>query len=203
MAPRSEEQYRETIRSAIDCTMPQCILPELGAAKKGKVREIYFVQDKVLMLTNDRVSAFDFVLDNSIPFKGMVLSQISEWAMQQTADICPNALVASPDPNVVVQKKMKNTMVECIVRGYLWGSMAAAYEKNERNFCGLKIQDGLMRFQKLDEPLFTPTTKAEVGHDENMTLAEVEAQLPGMSQKLKELSLKLYARGVERMRERG
>jgi phosphoribosylaminoimidazole-succinocarboxamide synthase len=195
--------HTDTIRKAIDYTMPQCILPELGAGKKGKVREIYFVQDKVVMLTNDRVSAFDFVLDNRIPFKGMVLNQISEWAMKQTEDVCPNALVASPDPNVVVQKQMKNTMVECIVRGYLWGSMAAAYEKKERSFCGLTIPDGLMRFQKLEEPLFTPTTKAEVGHDENLTLQEVEDKLPGRSQELKELSLKLYARGVERMRERG
>ena len=99
--------------------------------------------------------------------------RISEWTMSQTADIIPNALLPSPDPAIVVQKKMKNLNVECIVRGYLWGSMAAAYEKGNRTFCGLQIPDGLVRYQKLEAPLFTPTTKAEIGHDENMTFGEV------------------------------
>merc|ERR1711988_2023782 len=112
--------------------------------------------------------------------------------------------VENVDASVLVQKKMKNLNVEFIVRGYLWGSMAAAYEKGDRTFCGLPIKDGLNRFQKFDTPLFTPTTKAEVGHDENMTEAEVE-QLIGkeMAQKAKEMALKLYQRGVELMRQKG
>merc|ERR1719284_1835640 len=124
--------------------------------------------------------------------------------MNQTKDILPNALIKNVDSSVVVQKKMKNLNVELIVRGYLWGSMAAAYEKGDRTFCGLKVPDGLNRFQKFDKPLFTPTTKAEVGHDENMTEAEVE-QLIGkeMAKKAKEAALKLYQRGVEIMRQKG
>jgi len=99
---------------------------------------------------------------------------------------------------------MKNLMVEFIVRGYLWGSMAAAYEKGDRTFCGLSVPEGLNRFQKFDTPLFTPTTKAEVGHDENMTPAEVEALIgKDMANQAKEAALKLYQRGAELMRERG
>merc|ERR1719487_2722899 len=156
------------------------------------------------MVTNDRVSAFDYILPNLIPFKGQVLNQISEWTMDQTKDIVPNALVESVDPSVVVQKRMRNLGVEWIVRGYLWGSMANGYEKGERTWCGRAVPDGLNRFQKFDSPLFTPTTKAEVGHDENMTEEEVEKLIgKEMAQKAKEAALKLYQRGVEIMKKRG
>merc|ERR1719379_3314092 len=156
------------------------------------------------MVTNDRVSAFDYILPNLIPFKGQVLNMISEWTMNQTKDVIPNALVENVDASVVVQKKMRNLNVEFIVRGYLWGSMAAAYEKGDRTFCGLSVADGLIRFQKFPEPIFTPTTKAEVGHDENMTMDEVE-KLVGkeMADKAKDAALKLYARGQKLMAERG
>merc|ERR1719174_519882 len=99
---------------------------------------------------------------------------------------------------------MKNLNVEFIVRGYVWGSMAGAYEKGDRNFCGLSLPNGLRRYQKLDTPLFTPTTKAEVGHDENMTMDEVE-QLVGkeMAATAKDAALRLYQRGAELMRQRG
>lgn len=124
--------------------------------------------------------------------------------MNATKDILPNALVKNFDPSVVVQKKMKNLDVEFIVRGYLWGSMAAAYEKGDRTFCGLTVPDGLNRFQKFDTPLFTPTTKAEVGHDENMTMAEVETLIgKEMANKAKDAALKLFARGQEVMAKRG
>merc|ERR1719355_320835 len=156
------------------------------------------------MVTNDRVSAFDYILPNLIPFKGQVLNIISEWTMNQTKDVLPNALVENLDGSVVVQKKMTNLNVEFIVRGYLWGSMAAAYEKGDRTFCGLSVKDGLNRFQKFPEPIYTPTTKAEVGHDENMTEAEVEKLIgKDMADQAKEAALKLYQRGAELMRQRG
>merc|ERR1712187_567866 len=131
-------------------------------------------------------------------------NMISEWTFAQTKDIEPNALVANVDSSVVVQKKMRNLNVELIVRGYLWGSMAAAYEKGDRTFCGLSVPDGLNRFQKFETPLFTPTTKAEVGHDENMTMQEVE-KLVGkdLAQRAKNVAMKLYQRGSELMRKRG
>jgi len=201
---RSESVMKAKIREYINLTLPECFVPELGEGKTGKVRNIYFSGENVVMVTNDRVSAFDYILPNLIPFKGQVLNMISEWAFAQTSDVIPNALVANVDSSVVVQKKMKNLMVEFIVRGYLWGSMAAAYEKGDRTFCGLSVPEGLNRFQKFDTPLYTPTTKAEVGHDENMTAAEVEALIgKDMANQAKEAAMKLYQRGAELMRQRG
>lgn len=180
------------------------LIPELGKVKKGKVRDIYFTGDHVLMIATDRVSAFDHVIPNLIPYKGALLNRIAEHNFRATEDIVPNALVASPDPNVVIQRKMKNLMVECIVRGYVWGSMAGAYEKGSRKICGLSLPDSLIRFQKLDTPIFTPTTKAEEGPDENMTFDEVAAKIgKPMADKVKEISLKLYARGSELAKQAG
>jgi len=200
----SEDDMKLRIREHIKQTLPECFIPELGEGKTGKVRDIYFSGENVVMVTNDRVSAFDFILPSLIPFKGQVLNMISEYTMNATKDVLPNALVENVDPSVVVQKKMKNLNVEFIVRGYLWGSMAAAYEKGDRKFCGLSVPDGLIRFQKFDTPLFTPTTKAEVGHDENMTMEEVEALVgKEMAQKAKEAAMNLFARGQELMAKRG
>jgi phosphoribosylaminoimidazole-succinocarboxamide synthase len=200
----SENDVKNKLREYLNLTLPECLLPELGEQKKGKVRDIYFSGENVLMVTNDRVSAFDYILPNLIPFKGQILNMISEWAFNQTRDIVPNALVENVDRSVVVQKKMKNLGVEWIVRGHLWGSMAAAYEKGDRTFCGLSVADGLNRFQKFDSPLFTPTTKAEVGHDENLTMEEVE-KLVGkdLAAQAKEAALGLYRRGAALMHKRG
>ncbi|EER06007.1 Phosphoribosylaminoimidazole-succinocarboxamide synthase, putative [Perkinsus marinus ATCC 50983] len=205
-AVTNKEDYKARIEENLDNTLAECFIPELGMPMKGKVREIYFTDANVVMVTNDRVSAFDYVLPNLIPFKGQVLNTISQWAMNSTKDIVPNAMVGDDlvDPAVVVQKKMKNVGVECIIRGYLWGSMAAAYEKGDRTFCGLKLEEGLIRFQKLPTPIFTPTTKAEVGHDENMTMEEVASYCGAdVARQMKELSFKLYERGAQLMRDRG
>eukprot|EP00425_Heterocapsa_triquetra_P031728 CAMPEP_0195098876 /NCGR_PEP_ID=MMETSP0448-20130528/57932_1 /TAXON_ID=66468 /ORGANISM="Heterocapsa triquestra, Strain CCMP 448" /LENGTH=494 /DNA_ID=CAMNT_0040133655 /DNA_START=59 /DNA_END=1540 /DNA_ORIENTATION=- len=200
----AEAATKAKIREYLSLTLPNCFIPELGDEKKGKVRSIYFSGPNVVMVTNDRVSAFDYILPNLIPFKGQVLNMISEWAFAQTADIIPNALVQNVDSSVVVQKKMKNLNVELIVRGYLWGSMAAAYESGDRTFCGLQVPADMIRFQRFSEPIFTPTTKAEVGHDENMTMAEVETLLgKDLAEKAMAAAMKLYQRGSELMRARG
>lgn len=205
MAPaQTEASVKAKIREYLNLTLPDCYVPELGESKQGKVRDIYFSGENVVMVTNDRVSAFDYILPNLIPFKGQVLNMISEWAFAQTKDIVPNALIENIDASVVVQKKMKNLNVELIVRGYLWGSMAAAYEKGDRTFCGLPVPEGLNRFQKFDTPIFTPTTKAEVGHDENMTLEEMEKLLgKDLAHQAKEVALKLYQRGTELLKKQG
>merc|ERR1719316_874993 len=203
-ATLNEDATKAKIREYLSITLPECFLPELGEQKKGKVRDIYFAGENVVMMTNDRVSAFDLILPNLIPFKGHVLNGISEYMFDKTKDIIPNALVSNIDSSVVVQKKMKNLNVEFIVRGYVWGSMAGAYEKGDRNFCGLSLPNGLRRYQKLDTPLFTPTTKAEVGHDENMTMEEVEKLIgKEMAQQARQASLKLFQRGTEIMRKQG
>jgi len=204
MAVTDEAAVKAKIRQYLDLTLPECYVPELGEQKQGKVRSIYFSGENVVMVTNDRVSAFDYILPNLIPFKGQVLNMISEWAFSQTKDIIPNALIENVDASVVVQKKMKNLNVELIVRGYLWGSMAAAYEKGDRVFCGLKLPEGLIRFQKLDQPIFTPTTKAEVGHDENMTMEDMEKLLgKELAKKAMDAAMKLFQRGSELMKKRG
>lgn len=201
----SPEAKRAVIVEADESVcLGESLMPELGKVKKGKVRDIYFTGDHVLMVATDRVSAFDHVIPNLIPYKGALLNRIAEHNFRATEDIVKNALVASPDPNVVIQRKMKNLMVECIVRGYVWGSMAGAYEKGSRNICGLKLPDNLVRFQKLDAPLFTPTTKAEEGPDENMTFDEVAALVgKPMADKVKDISMKLYARGNELAKKAG
>lgn len=201
---QAEADVKAEIRKHLRAALPECFIPELGEPKKGKVREIYFTGDNVLMVTNDRVSAFDFILPNLIPFKGEVLNRISEYTMSQTKDIVPNALIENVDPSIVLQKRMRNLNVEWIVRGHLWGGMAAGYERGQRNFCGLNVPDGLLRGQKFDTPIFTPTTKAEVGHDEDMTMSEVEALVGApMAAKARDAALRLFARGQEVMRQRG
>ena len=122
-----------------------------------------------------------------------------EWAFAQAKDIVPNARVQDVGASVMVQKKMKHLNVELIVRGCAWGSMAAAYEKGERTFCGLSAAGDLNRFQKFETPLFTPTTKAEVGHNENMTMAEVEALVGNdIAQQAKDIAMKLCASEARR-----
>jgi len=183
------------------------VLPELGTPKKGKVRDLYFSDERVIMVASDRVSAFDHVLQNLIPFKGSLLNAISIWAFENSRDIVPNALIETEtvDCNMIVQAKMRPIEIEFIVRSYMWGSLAAAYETGQRKFCGLSLPDGLLRFQKLDQPIFTPTTKAPVGeHDENITFDDVVSMLGEDGAKLaRETALKLFKRGTELFASRG
>ena len=198
--------YKEIIKLNLNNTLNYAYVPELGEEIKGKVRHVHLgkkqIGEKNFMIASDRVSAFDHVLDRQIPFKGMVLNPINDWSMNQTVDIVKNANIKSPDKNVLIQKYCKNIMVECVVRGYVWGSMAKAYEKGDRNFCGNILKDGLKRYQKLNEPIFTPTTKSE--HDEPMTFEEVENKIgKELALKVKEISLKLYKRGEELAQKSG
>lgn len=196
----NQEDYREIISKNINNTLDYGFIPELGRHKSGKVREIHFtsleIGRPIVMVASDRVSVFDHVLDRRIPFKGRVLNLLNTWAMKNTEDIVPNASMSSPHANVLIQKYYRNIMVECVVRGYVWGSMAEEYEKGKREACGVKLQEGLLRYQKLDEPMFTPTTKAE--HDEPMTFEQV-SKLVGkeLAEKVRDISIKLYKRGAE------
>lgn len=196
------EDYRQRIKENLENTLDSGYIPELGKHRSGKVRDIHFQEDKLVMVASDRVSAFDHILDKRIPFKGRILNLLNNWAFQNTKDIVPNASLDSPHPNVLVQKYCKNLMIECVVRGYVWGSMAADYEKGKREICGLKLPSGLLRYQKLSEPLFTPTTKSE--HDEPMTFEEV-AKLLGkeLAEKVRETSIRLYEHGAKLASDQG
>ena len=200
------ENYNETIRKNLNNVLDSGFIPELGEHKSGKVRDIHFtsleVGKPIIMVASDRVSVFDHVLDRRIPFKGRILNLLNTWAMKNTEDIIPNASMNSPHANVLVQKYYKNIMVECVVRGYVWGSMAEEYEKGKREVCGIRLPEGLLRYQKLDEPLFTPTTKSE--HDEAMTFEQVSKMIgKELAEKVRDVSIRLYMRGVELAQKAG
>jgi len=188
-----ESNYREIIRENLENTLGSAYMPEFKEQLSGKVRELFFSEDKVILVTTDRISAFDYILSRRIPFKGAVLTGISAHTMKIAEKVIPTAMIDVPDPNVMVQKRLKNIGVECVVRGYLWGSMAAAYEKGDREFCGRELPDGLIRYQKLDEAILTPTTKAEKGHDEPITFEDtVEMMGTELATKVREISLTLF-----------
>lgn len=143
----------------------------------GKVRDVYDIDDDLLvMVATDRISAFDVVLPKGIPFKGQVLNQIAAKFLDATADIVPNWKLATPDPMVTVGLKCEGFRVEMIIRGYLTGSAWREYKAGNRSLCGVKLPEGMRENQKFETPIITPTTKAEAGHDENISKEEIIAQ---------------------------
>jgi phosphoribosylaminoimidazole-succinocarboxamide synthase len=151
------------------------MFPGQKSIYKGKVRDVYnFNDDFLLMVVSDRISAFDVVLPKGIPYKGQVLNQIASKFMEATRDIVPNWIIATPDPNVSVGYKCQPYPVEMIVRAYLTGSSWRTYKTGARTICGIPISDGMKEHQRFDEPILTPTTKAEQGHhDEDITGDEI------------------------------
>ena len=143
----------------------------------GKVRDVYDINDDILvMIASDRISAFDVILPEGIPYKGQVLNQIAAKFLDATADIVPNWKLATPDPMVTVGLKCEGFRVEMIIRGYLTGSAWRDYQAGCREICGVKLPDGMRENEKFPEPIITPTTKAEAGHDENISREEIIAQ---------------------------
>jgi phosphoribosylaminoimidazole-succinocarboxamide synthase len=149
-------------------------LPGQKSLYKGKVRDVYNIDDQYLvMVASDRISAFDVVLPRGIPYKGQVLNQIAAKFLDATSDICPNWKIATPDPNVTIGRFCKIFPVEMIIRGYLTGSSWRTYQKGIREICGVPVPDGMKEHQRFPEPIITPTTKAAEGHDEDITEAEL------------------------------
>lgn len=173
----------------------------------GKVRDVYNIDDEVLvMVASDRISAFDVVLPKGIPFKGQVLNQIAARFLDATADIVPNWKIASPDPMVTVGIKCEGFRVEMIIRGYLTGSAWREYEAGCRNLCGVALPDGMKENQKFPTPIITPTTKADEGHDENISKEEILEQ--GIVSKedyelMEKYTYALFQRGTEMADEKG
>lgn len=182
----------------------------LGIRYQGKVRDNYTQGDRRILITTDRLSAFDQIIA-LIPFKGEVLNAMTKFWFEHTKDICPNYIESYPDPNVIVGKECKPLMLEMIVRGYITGSTTTSawynYEKGIRNFGGNILPDGLKKNQRLPHPIITPTTKAAHGeHDTNVTPEEA-VQLGLVTQEeweqLANYALGLYARGVEIAAQQG
>ncbi len=174
----------------------------------GKVRDVYNIDDDLLvMIVSDRISAFDVVLPEGIPYKGQVLNQIAAKFLDATADIVPNWKIASPDPMVTIGHNCDSYPVEMIVRAYLTGSSWREYKKGAREICGVSIPDGMKEHQAFDKPILTPTTKADQGyHDENISREQIIADgLVSEEEyiKLEEYSLKLFARGTEIAKKMG
>lgn len=167
----------------------------------GKVRDVYFIDDKYLvMVATDRISAFDVILSEGIPYKGQVLNQIASAFLDETADIVPNWKIATPDPMVTVGHLCKPFPVEMIIRGYLTGSSWRTYKSGQHTICGVQIPDGMKEHQRFDEPVITPTTKAEEGHDEDISRDEIIRQgLISESDyiQIEDITRKLFRRGTE------
>ena len=173
----------------------------------GKVRDVYNINDELLvMVASDRISAFDVILPKGIPFKGQVLNQIAAKFLDATADIVPNWKIATPDPMVTVGIKCEGFRVEMIIRGYLTGSAWREYEAGCRNLCGVALPDGMKENQKFPTPIITPTTKADAGHDENISKEEIISQ--GLVSKedyelMEKYTYALFQRGTEMAAEKG
>jgi phosphoribosylaminoimidazole-succinocarboxamide synthase len=186
--------------------------------KKGKVRDIYDVEENLLLIVTDRISAFDWVLPEVIPNKGICLTQISAFWFDFFKDIIPNHMISADItefPSVLQQyydelygrsmlvKKANVLPIECIVRGYISGSAWKSYQK-DNTVCGMKLPSGMKESEQFDEPLFTPSTKAESGHDENISFKEMEKIIGSKdAAKLRELSLKIYKTAAEYARKKG
>ena len=181
--------------------------PKQKSLYVGKVRDVYNIDDKYMaMVVSDRISAFDVVLPKGIPYKGQVLNQIAAKFLDATADILPNWKLATPDPMVTVGLKCEGFRVEMIVRGYLAGSAWREYKAGARTLCGVQLPEGMVENQKFPTPIVTPTTKADEGHDENISREEIIRT--GLVSKedydqLEKYALALFQRGTEMAASKG
>ncbi len=184
-------------------------LPGFEIFKKGKVRNVFDLGDKLLIVATDRISAFDFILPSLIPFKGKVLTQVSKFWFDFTALVCPNHVISAEAAHLpaalkpyaetlekrsMLVKKTRVIPIECVVRGYLAGSGWKEYKASGK-ICGVRIPEGLRESDRLEEPIFTPSTKAEEGHDLNISFKEMQKIVGGdLARKIKKVSLELYKR---------
>ena len=174
---------------------------------EGKVRDVYTIKDDILVvIASDRISAFDIVMPRSIPNKGQVLNQISVQMLNSTKDIIDNWLISSPDPNVSIGHRLNPIKIEMVIRGYLSGHADRLYKSGKRSICGVNLPNGLVSNQKFDRPIITPSTKADIGHDEDISKSEILSQnILSIDQyeEIERVTYKLFERGTEIAKERG
>lgn len=181
--------------------------PSQKGVYHGKVRDVYNIDDELLvMVASDRISAFDVILPEGIPYKGQVLNQIAAKFLDATSDIVPNWKMATPDPMVTVGVRCEPFKVEMVVRGYLTGHAWREYKEGKRTICGEPMPEGMRENEKFPQPIITPTTKADEGHDEDISKADIIAK--GIVSKedyeqLEQYTLALYRRGCEIAAEKG
>lgn len=173
---------------------------------EGKVRDVYDLGDKLLIITTDRISAFDHILPKPIPYKGQVLNLTAAYHLNKVRDIVPVWLNGTPDPNVAIGWKCEPIKIEMVVRGYLAGHAWRLYNSGQRSICGVAMPDGMKQNQSFDQAIITPTTKAEHGHDEDISLDELRKLKlisDDLLDEMAKISLQLYSRGFEIAAERG
>ena len=182
-------------------------LPGQKSVYHGKVRDVYNINDDLLvMVATDRISAFDVILPKGIPFKGQVLNQIASKMLDATSDICPNWKLATPDPQVSVGLACEGFRVEMIIRGYLTGSAWRDYKSGVREICGVRLPDGMRENERFPEPIITPTTKADEGHDMNISREEIISQGIVSAEDyavMEDYTRRLFNRGQEIAAKRG
>lgn len=183
-------------------TVQETNLP-LPLLKRGKVRDVYDLGDRLLIVSTDRISAFDIVLPNAIPHKGEALNRLSVHWFNKTKDIISNHILDIVDPRTVLTKKAKPIKIEFVIRGYLYGSAWKIYREG-KSICGIKLPSGLRKAEKLPDPVFTPTTKAETGHDVAITKGDVARRVgEDAAEEVEEVCLKLYERASSKAEKNG
>ena len=204
---KKQNNIKKNIYKMKSLTKTDFNFPGQQGVYHGKVRDVYNLGDRLVMVATDRISAFDVVLPEGIPFKGQMLNQIAAKFLDATQDICPNWKLATPDPMVTVGVMCEGFPVEMIVRGYLCGSAWRAYKSGVREICGVRLPEGMRENQKFPTPIITPTTKAEIGeHDADISKEEILAQglaTPEEYALLEKYTLALFQRGTEIAAKRG
>jgi len=201
----------EQIKKQISNTFLASDLPKFGERKSGKVRDLYYYDDKIIILTTDRISAFDVILKQGIPYKGQALNQTSEFWFNNTKKIIKNHIVAVPDPNVMVAQKCTPIELEVVIRGFITGSAWRRYNHLKENnepliISGVEFPNNLRKDEKLLEPVFTPTTKAKEGHDEEISPKEIISRgivTKDLLEQITETAFKLYYEGNKVVNNQG
>ena len=174
---------------------------------RGKVRDVYSLNNKTLgIVVTDRISAFDHIMRQAIPFKGQILNQLSEFSFNKVDDIVPSHIIDVPHPNVTIAKKCEPIPIEVVIRGYLTGHAWRVYRSGAREICGVRIPDGMIEHQKFPEPILTPATKATEGHDEDISESEILNQKivdKNLWEKIRSVAFQLFERGTKIAEEQG
>lgn len=175
-------------------------LPGQSDFYRGKVRDVYTVGDKLVMVASDRISAFDYILPRPIPYKGQVLNQTAAHFLEATRDICPNWLLSTPDPSVAIGLRCEPLRIEMVIRGYLAGHAWREYQAGKRQLCGVPMPEGMREGDAFPHPIITPATKAEEGHDEDISREDILAQgivTEAQYQLLEKYTYQLFERGTQ------
>jgi len=207
----STKKLRELIRKQIAHTYLETDLKGYGERKSGKVRDLYSYDDKIMIVTSDRISSFDVILNQGIPYKGQALNQTSEFWFDATKRIMKNHIAAIPDPNIMIAQRCKPLELEVVIRGYITGSAWRRYKYLKENkesliISGVEFPNNLRKDEKLLEPVFTPTTKAQEGHDEEITPEQLVSRgivSKDILDQIIEAAFKLYKTGNEVVSKKG